>query len=58
MISRTSWFERNTGAALGCVHFVHVRKAFFRAKCAADTQTPLTTELEGSKLSKTGKMRP
>lgn len=57
-MSRTSWSERNTGAALGCVHFEHVRNAFFKARCAADTQTPLTTELEGSKLSKTGRVRP
>lgn len=50
--------NRITGAALGCVHFEQVRKAFFKARCAADTQNPLTTELEGCKLSKTGKMRP
>lgn len=47
-----------TGAAFGCEHFEQARKAFFKARCAADTQTPLTMELEGSKLSKTGKMRP
>lgn len=58
MMSKSSWSKRNTGAALGCVHFEHIRKAFFKARCAAVTQTPLTTELEGSKLSKTGKMRP
>lgn len=57
-MSRTSKSERNTGAALGCVHFEQLRKAFFKARWTAVTQTPLTTELEGSKLSKTGKMRP
>lgn len=48
----------NTGAAPGCVHFKKAVKACFKAWNAPGTFIPLITELEGSKQSRTGNIRP
>ena len=47
-----------TGTALGWVHLKQERKAFFKVWCTPETWPDFTAELDGSKPSKTGSMRP